>query len=117
MAGCSSNTNTLLVAGMMTIVGFQVIFFGLSPKLYCVARGLLPDNPQLRRGVGLVLLERGIVAGSSSRRRPGLSRGGDTEMAGRGLWHHLLPESLRLGHPAVTCMMLGVQTLFSKLLS
>ena len=47
--------NTLLVAGMMLVVGFQILFFGLFTKLYCVARGLLPDNPQLRRWLSLVL--------------------------------------------------------------
>src|SRR4051812_35399804 len=57
------NTNTLLLAGMMLIVGAQILFFGIFTKLYCVARGLLPENRQFTQLLKLFSLERGIVVG------------------------------------------------------
>ena len=109
------DTNTLLVAGMMIVVGFQVLFFGLFTKLYCIARGLLPDNPQLRRWLTLFSLERGIVAGLL------IAAGGLAFLAAAILkWRAAsfgiisYPESLRLVIPAVTCLTLGIQTLFSS---
>ena len=109
------DTNTLLVAGMMTIVGFQVIFFGLFTKLYCVAGGLLPDNPQLRRVLALFSLERGIVAGLIiAAAGLGFLAAAILKWRAAGFGIISYPESLRLVIPAVTCMMLGVQTLFSS---
>jgi hypothetical protein len=100
---------------MMTIVGFQVIFFGLFTKLYCVARGLLPDNPQLRRVLALFSLERGIVAGLLiAAAGLGFLAAAILKWRAAGFGIISYPESLRLVIPAVTCMMLGVQTLFSS---
>jgi len=109
------DTNTLLVAGLMTIVGFQVLFFGLFTRLYCVACGLLPDSPQLRRRLALFSLERGIIAGLMI---AGVGLGFlvaavlKWRAAGFGIISY--PESLRLVIPAVTCLTVGVQTLFSS---
>ncbi len=109
------DTNTLLVAGMMIVVGFQILFFGLFTKLYCVARGLLPDNPQLRRWLGLFSLERGIVAGLLIG-VVGLGFLGAAILKWRAANFGIIsyPESLRLVIPAVTCLTLGIQTLFSS---
>jgi hypothetical protein len=109
------DTNTLLVAGMMIIVGFQVLFFGLFTRLYCVARGLLPDNPQLRRVLALFSLERGIVAGLLMA-AVGLGFLAAAILKWRAARFGIIsyPESLRLVIPAVTCVTLGVQTLFSS---
>jgi hypothetical protein len=109
------NTNTLLVAGMMVIVGFQVLFFGFFTKLYCVARGLLPENRRLTLLAGMFSLERGIVGGLI------------IFVIGLGFltvavlkWKAAdfgrldYAESLRLVIPAVTCLTLSVQTIFSS---
>jgi glycosyltransferase involved in cell wall biosynthesis len=109
------NTNTLLVTGMMVIVGFQVLFFGVFTRLYCVARGLLPENKKLTALLKLFSLERGIVVGML------------ILMAGLGFlitailkWKAVgfgrldYAESLRLVIPAVTCMTLAVQAVFSS---
>jgi hypothetical protein len=109
------DTNTLLVAGMMIIVGFQVLFFGLFTRLYCVARGLLPDNPQLRRLLALFSLERGIVAGLAiAAVGLGFLAAAILKWKAAGFGIISYPESLRLVIPAVTCVTLGVQTLFSS---
>jgi hypothetical protein len=92
-----------------------VLFFGVFTRLYCVARGLLPDNPQLRRLLALFSLERGIVVGVLIA-AVGLGFLGAAtwkwKAAGFGIISY--PESLRLVIPAVTCVTLGVQTLFSS---
>src|SRR5437899_599966 len=109
------DTNTLLVAGMMTIVGFQVLFFGVFTKLYCVAAGLLPEHKQLTTLLRWFSLERGILAGLLII-TVGLGFLGAAflkwQAAGFGLISY--PESLRLVIPAVTCTTLGVQTVFSS---
>ncbi|HVV00064.1 MAG TPA: glycosyltransferase family 2 protein, partial [Verrucomicrobiae bacterium] len=109
------DTNTLLVAGMMMIVGFQILFFGVFTKLYCVARGLLPENRSFQNLMRIFSLERGILMGLF------LGMAGAAflatailkwKAAGFGMISY--PQSLRLVIPAVTCMTLGVQMIFSS---
>jgi hypothetical protein len=109
------DTNTLLVAGMMVIVGFQVMFFGVFTRLYCVANGFLPESKRLAWWWRLFSLERGIAIGLL------------ITLVGFGFlvaavlkWKAAdfgvisYPDSLRLAIPAVTCMTLGIQTIFSS---
>jgi glycosyltransferase involved in cell wall biosynthesis len=109
------DTNTLLMSSMMTIVGLQILFFGVFTKLYSVARGLLPENRQLRKLLRLFSLERGIVAGLILI-AGGLGFLAEAILAWRsvGFGHLSYPDSLRLVIPSVTCMTLGVQIIFSS---
>jgi hypothetical protein len=109
------DTNTLLVAGLMVIVGMQALFFGVSTRLYCVAAGLLPENKQLTKMLALFSLERGIVAGFIII-AVGLALLVAAILKWRAAGFGLIsyPESLRLVIPAVTCMTLGVQIVFSS---
>jgi glycosyltransferase involved in cell wall biosynthesis len=109
------DTNTFLMASMMTIVGLQTLFFGVFTKLYSVARGLLPENRQLRKLLRLFSLERGIVAGLILI-AGGLGFLAEAILAWRsvGFGHLSYPDSLRLVIPSVTCMTLGVQIIFSS---
>lgn len=109
------DTNTLLVAGMMVVVGFQVSFFGVFTKLYCVARGLLPENKQLTSWLGLFSLERGLIAGALAQ-AGGLAFLVAAILKWRAASFGIMsyPDSLRLVIPAVTLMTLGVQTMFSS---
>ena len=109
------NTNTLLVAGMMVIVGFQVLFFGVFTKLYCVARGLLPESLKFNALMGRFSLERGLVAGLLVFAL-GLGFLGDAvwKWKAAGFGHLDYAESLRLVIPAVTCLTLAVQAVFSS---
>jgi len=115
VAGVQFDTNTLLMAGMMMVVGFQVLFFGLFTKLYCAARGLLPENKQLTSLLRVFSLERGLIAGCIT------VLGGLAFLAAAVLkWRTArfgmmsYPDSLRLVIPAVTLTTLGVQTIFSS---
>ena len=109
------NTNTLLVAGMMVIVGFQVLFFGVFTKLYCVARGLLPESQQFSSLIKFYSLERGLVAGLLVF-LVGLSflSAAVWKWKAAGFGHLDYGESLRLVIPAVTCLTLSVQAVFSS---
>lgn len=109
------DTNTLLVAGMMIVVGFQATFFGLFTRLYCVARGLLPDNKRLRNLLEMFSLERGIVLGMVIS-LVGLGFLAASILKWRAANFGIIsyPDSLRLVIPAVTCTTLGVQTIFSS---
>ena len=109
------DTNTLLLAAMMVVVGFQVFFFGVFTKLYCVARGLLPDNQPLRKTVALFSLERGILIGLFAILAGlGLLIAAILKWKAAGFGLMSYPESLRLVIPAVASMTLGIQTVFSS---
>jgi len=109
------NTNTLLVAGMMVIVGFQILFFGVFTKLYCVARGLLPENRRFKSLIGLFSLERGIAAGLLVFLIGlGFLATAIWKWKAAGFGRLDYGESLRLVIPAVTCLTLAVQAVFSS---
>jgi len=109
------DTNTLLVAGMMLIVGFQVFFFGVFTKVYSVARGLLPENGQFDTFLQLFSLERGILGGLLlGAVGLGFLVAGILKWKAAGFGLIPYPDSLRLVIPAVTCITLGVQTVFSS---
>lgn len=109
------NTNTLLVAGMMMIVGFQVLFFGIFTKLYCVARGLLPESRRLTSALRLFSLERGILLGVMIFALGlGFLAAAILKWKAAGFGQMSYAGSLRLVIPAVTCMTLAVQAIFSS---
>ncbi len=109
------NTNTLLVAGMMVIVGFQILFFGVFTKLYCVARGLMPDSQRFSSLFGLYSLERGIGAGLAVFAIGlGFLAAAVLKWKAADFGHLDCAESLRLVIPAVTCLTLAVQAVFSS---
>jgi glycosyltransferase involved in cell wall biosynthesis len=109
------STNTLLVAGMMVIVGFQTLFFGIFTRLYCVARGLLPENKRLTSLLKLFSLERGIVAGLLILIIGlGFFTAAILKWKAAGFGRLDYAESLRLVIPAVTSITFSIQTVFSS---
>lgn len=57
------STGTMLLASALLIVGVQSLQFAFFSKLYCVARGLLPEDKRLARVRSVISLERGLVIG------------------------------------------------------
>ena len=109
------DTNTLLLAGMMAIVGFQVFFFGVFTRLYSVARGLVPDTAKVsfvREGFSL---EKGIIAGIAMC-LAGIAFlvAAILKWKAAGFGGMSYPESLRLVIPAMTFLTLGIQIIFSS---
>lgn len=57
------STGTMAVAGMMTLLGYQVLAQAFYAKVFAVAEGLLPNQPRFNRLFKTWNLERGIVLG------------------------------------------------------
>ncbi|HYZ53097.1 MAG TPA: glycosyltransferase family 2 protein [Streptosporangiaceae bacterium] len=57
------DVDTLVAASAMVVIGFQSVLFALFTNVYASAEGFLPDNQQVRRILGTLSLERGLLAG------------------------------------------------------
>ena len=109
------DTNSLLISSMMMIVGFQISFFGVFTRLYCMIRGLLPQWRELSWLLQPFALEQGLLAGL------GVLLVGVVLLASA-IWNWKLagfgplsyPESLRIVIPSMTFFTLGVQMMFSS---
>ncbi len=56
--------NTLEVAGLITLFGYQTILFACFARIFAFTRGLLPANHTLAKAFGIFTLERGLIAGA-----------------------------------------------------
>lgn len=56
-------SNTLLVAGMSMLIGFQMISFYLFAKVFAITEGFLPGDPKINTFLRLFPLEIGILIG------------------------------------------------------
>ena len=115
VGGVVFDVGTLAVACMAAIIGFQLVAFAFFTKVFAIAEGLLPDDPKFSRAFKFFTLEKGIVLGLA------VLLGGILLLT-RALWvwqqaHYgdLQPvDNLRRLIPAVTLIVLGVQTVFSS---
>ncbi len=57
------DAHTLLFGSLGLIVGFQSVLFFLATKAFAISEGILPEDPQLRRVLEVVQLEKGLLAG------------------------------------------------------
>lgn len=113
--GVSFDVGTLAVACMLAIVGFQLVAFAFFTKVFAIAEGLLPEDPKLSRVFTVFTLEKGIVVGL-------VIFVAGLAWLGRAVWiweqinYGSMPyaENLRRLIPAVTLIVLGVQTIFSS---
>jgi len=116
ISGVELNVGTLMMACMAVIVGFQLIAFAFFTRVFAVAEGLLPDDPNFARVFKIFTLERGIVAGLLV-----LLTGTILFLRALWLWQQAhfgqLPsteENLRRIIPAAMLMILGIQGVFSS---
>jgi glycosyltransferase involved in cell wall biosynthesis len=115
IGGVTFDVGTLAVACMMVIAGFQLVAFAFFTKVFAIAEGLLPDDPEFSRLFKFFTLEKGIAFGLL------VLLTGMTLLA-QALWvwqqadyGDLQPaENLRRLVPAVTFIVLGVQAVFSS---
>ena len=116
LGGIEFNVGTLSIACMAVIVGFQLVAFAFFTKVFAIAEGLLPDDPNLSRLFKIFTLEKGLVLGLF------ILLGGIVLLARSvWIWHQanygILPsmeENLRRLIPAATLVVLGIQTVFSS---
>ena len=57
------DVGTLMMACMAIVVGFQLVAFAFFTKVFAIAEGLLPDDPEFSRVFKCLTLEKGILLG------------------------------------------------------
>lgn len=107
--------HSLLVAGFLTIVGYQVVLFAAFTRIFAAVTGFLPQGARLQRMFLLLNLERGLVLGCAA-----TLAGAGLLVAAFGSWRAvgfggLDPRvTMRGAIPAVVLMTLGLQTIFAS---
>lgn len=109
------DTNTMLVAGLALLLGFQVLSFALFTKLSGVAKGLLPESRRILAFKRIFNLERGLILGLLIVGIGGLLLGIEIlNWKNQGFGDLSYSQSLRTVIPAVIGLALGTQVLFSS---
>jgi hypothetical protein len=115
IGGVVFDTNTLLIAAMLLLVGFQLMAFALFARVFAISEGLLPEDPRLTRLFRVATLELGLLIGCLvALVGLGLLAGSVLYWQRRQFGPLSYPESLRLVIPAVTTLTLGVEIIFSS---
>lgn len=115
VAGVRLDIHTLLVAGFLALLGYQLVLFAVFTKIFAIREGFHPPHPMLERLFRYITLEVGLLAG--------------TLVAGGGLLALVLAvaswQSVGFGNlnpsttmreviPAVVLLALGTQTIFAS---
>jgi glycosyltransferase involved in cell wall biosynthesis len=64
VGGVRLDIHTLLVAGFLSLVGYQLVLFAVFTKFFAVRMGFHPPHPALQRLFRYVTLEVGLLAGA-----------------------------------------------------
>src|SRR5438552_3046925 len=106
--------HTLLVAGFLALLGYQLVLFALFTKFFAIRVGFHPPHPVLQSMFRYITLEVGLAAGAL------LALGGlVTLVVAVAIWSsvgfgHLNPDTtMRPVIPAVVLTALGTQTVFA----
>ena len=106
---------TLLVAAIVIVIGFQSVIFSVFTKFFAIAEGLLPEDPRLGRLLEYVNLELGLAVGAT------LCVAGVAGTAYALLhWSYAAfgalnaSRSLRIVIPSVTALTMGSQIVLSS---
>ena len=114
-AGVTFDVHTLLYAAMSIVIGFQTIVFAVFTKIFATTQGLVPEDARLNKLFRYVKLETGLIIGGAL-----LILGFALSIYALGSWRARLfgpldpTHTLRLVIPAVTLIMLGLQTVLSS---
>jgi glycosyltransferase involved in cell wall biosynthesis len=109
------DVHTMLYAAIAILLGFQAIAFAVFTKLFAISEGLLPPDPVLEKFFRFISLEIGLILGTIL-----TLAGFATSVYAVRVWeiHSFGPldfsQTLRIVIPAVLCLTLGVQTIFSS---
>ncbi|MEQ9407785.1 MAG: glycosyltransferase family 2 protein [Fuerstiella sp.] len=117
LGGMSLNVNSSLTAAMVALVGFQLLIVGTFARRFATAIGMHPPSSFLQRVEGGASLELGIALGLAAL----LCGGGlfasavlSWQEAGYGQMSSAITVSRVI--PAVTLVMVGIQTVFGSFL-
>ena len=114
-SGFVLDTNSLLVCSMAIVVGIQLCLFAVFAEIFSVTEGLTAPSPRYPILFRIFTLERGLVAGATL-----LAAGVALIARAMQLWSSAhfggisYSESLRIVIPAVTCVTVGTQIVFSS---
>ena len=64
VAGVRLDIHTLLVAGFLALIGYQLVLFAVFTKIFAVRMGFHPPHPVLERLFKFITLEVGLLAGA-----------------------------------------------------
>ncbi len=115
IAGVRFDVHTLLYGAAAIIIGFQSILFAVFTKIFAISEGLLPEDPRLNRAFQYVTLEVGLTVGLLL-----IITGLAGSVYAYWYWDRLSfgnldpSQTMRIVIPAVTCLTVGCQTLFSS---
>jgi glycosyltransferase involved in cell wall biosynthesis len=105
--------HTLLYAAMAIVVGVQSVGFWAFANVHGMDEGILPADPRLRCVIGLVTIERGLVAGAVLL-LIGLALG----VLAVSTWSNVAfgfldpAHTMRLAIPSATCIVLGFEVAY-----
>ena len=111
----SPKVHSLLYSSTAMTIGFQIVTFALFTKVFGIGEGLLPEDRRLNRLFKYLNLETGLISGCVL-----LVMGMAASVYAFGIWGQndfgsLNPtETMPIVIPGVTCLALGIQTIFSS---
>jgi hypothetical protein len=115
VGGTTFDVHTLLYAAMAIVIGFQTVVFAVFTKIFATTQGLIPEDERLNKLFRYVKLETGLTIGAIL-----LIGGIAFSVYALSSWRAQLygplepTQTLRLVIPAVTLIMVGLQTVFSS---
>ncbi len=107
--------HTLLVAGFLALLGYQIVLFAVFTKIFAVMSGFHPPHPLLEKVFKYVTLEVGLVAGALMSLVGLVALVAAVVSWGAVGFGHLDPrQTMREVIPAVVLLALGTQTVFAS---
>jgi hypothetical protein len=115
VGGVRLDIHTLLVAGFLSLLGYQLVLFAVFTKVFAIRMGFHPPHPMLKRLFGYITLEVGLLVGAL------MSLAGVVALTAAVIsWQsagfgNLNPSlTMREVIPAVVLLALGTQTVFAS---
>jgi len=111
----SPKVHSLLYSSTAMTIGFQIVMFALFTKVFGMGEGLLPEDRRFDRLFKYINLETGLISGCIL-----LAMGTVASIYAFGIWGQndfgsLNPtQTMPIVIPGVTCLALGIQTIFSS---
>lgn len=115
IGGVTFDVHTLLYGAAAIIIGFQSVLFAVFTKIFAISEGLLPEDDRLNRAFRYLTLEVGLIGGLIL-----IVAGLSGTVYAYWYWDRLSfgnldpTQTMRVVIPAVTCLTVGFQTLFSS---
>ena len=115
VGGVRLDIHTMLVAGFLALVGYQLVLFAIFTKMFAIREGFHPPHPALQTLLRYITLEVGLLAGAL------MALGGlvalvlaVTSWQSVGFGNLNPSTTMREVIPAVVLLSLGTQTIFAS---